>query len=83
MKELLNKLLNWLEKPNVLATVKTITYKIVSGSTTFALMYIWTGGNVKQSGGATMVLMVIHMAQFWVHERVWLIWENRRKEIKE
>lgn len=79
MKTLLSKMLNWLAKPNVLATVKMITYKIISGSTTFALFYLFTG-NVKTSGESTLVLMAIHMLQYWVHERLWLIWENQRKD---
>jgi uncharacterized membrane protein len=82
MKKILNKLLNWIEKPNVLATVKTITYKIISGSTTFAIVYLFTG-NIKKSGESTLVLMGIHMLQYWIHERLWLIWENGRKVIKE
>ena len=77
-KILFNKLLTWLEKPNVLATVKTITYKIISGSTTFVIVYLFTG-NVKTSGESTLVMMGIHMVQFWIHERLWLIWENNRK----
>jgi uncharacterized membrane protein len=75
----MNKLFDWLFNPNVLATVKMITYKILSGSTTFILVYIWTG-SAKSSGQATVVLMIIHMAQYWVHERLWLIWENRRRD---
>jgi len=78
--KLLTKIQNWLEKPNVLATVKTITYKIVSGSTTFLIVYLWTG-KAKESGGATLIMMGIHMIQFWVHERVWLVWENRKNKI--
>jgi uncharacterized membrane protein len=79
MKELFNKLFSWLERPNVLATVKMITYKIVSGSTTFILVYLWTG-SAKSSGQATAVMMIIHMIQFWIHERLWLIWERRKVE---
>ena len=75
--QLIKKILEWLGKPNVLATVKMITYKIVSGSTTFILVYLWTG-SAKSSGQATAVMMIIHMIQYWVHERLWLIWENRR-----
>jgi len=82
MKELMNKLLNWLKKPNVLATVKTITYKIISGSTTFIIVYAFTG-NVRTSGESTLVMMSIHMVQYWIHERLWLIWENRKESIKE
>lgn len=77
MKELLTKIGNWVAKPNVLATIKTITYKIVSGTTTFAIVYLWTG-DAKGSGGATLVMMGVHMIQYWVHERLWLIWENKR-----
>lgn len=73
----MDKIIDWLFRPNVLATVKTFTYKILSGSTTFLLVYMWTG-NVKSSGQATAVMMIIHMIQFWIHERLWLIWENKR-----
>jgi len=76
--QLIKKILDWLERPNILATVKMITYKILSGSTTFILVYLWTG-SAKSSGQATVVLMIIHMAQYWVHERLWLIWENHRR----
>ena len=79
MKKLFNKLFSWFERPNVLATVKMITYKIVSGSTTFILVYLWTG-SAKSSGQATAVMMIIHMIQFWIHERLWLIWERRKVE---
>jgi uncharacterized membrane protein len=78
MKELFNKLLNWLEKPNVLATVKMITYKIISGSTTFVIVYLFTG-DIKVSGGSTVTMMIIHMAQYWIHERLWLSWEKSKK----
>jgi uncharacterized membrane protein len=80
MKELFQKFLIWLEKPNVLATVKMVTYKIVSGSTTFAIVYFLTG-SAKNSGQATLILAIIHMVQFWIHERIWLIWENRRRNL--
>ena len=74
---MIEKLLNWLFRPNVLATVKTVTYKIVSGTTTFIIVYVRTG-DAKGSGGATLVMMGIHMLQYWIHERVWLSWENKR-----
>ena len=74
---MIEKLLNWLFKPNVLATIKTVTYKIVSGTTTFIIVYVWTG-DAKGSGGATLVMIGIHMLQYWIHERVWLAWENKR-----
>jgi len=74
---MIEKLLNWLFKPNALATIKTVTYKIVSGTTTFIIVYVWTG-DAKGSGGATLVMMGIHMLQYWIHERVWLAWENKR-----
>lgn len=79
---MIEKILNWLIKPNVLATVKTVTYKIVSGTTTFIIVYAWTG-DAKGSGGATLVMMGIHMLQYWIHERVWLAWENKQKTQKE
>ena len=78
----MEKFLNWLEKPNVLATAKTITYRIYSTMTTFLFMYIWTGGNVKASGEATILLAIYKPVFFWIHERVWLVWENRRKALK-
>ena len=73
------KFLNWLENPNVLATAKTITYRIFSSATTFIMMYWLTDGNVKESGQATLLFMITKPGLFWIHERVWLIWENRRK----
>jgi uncharacterized membrane protein len=74
---MIKRILDWMFRPNVLATVKMITYKIVSGSTTFLIVYLWTG-KAKESGGATLIMMGIHMIQFWIHERCWLFWENRR-----
>jgi uncharacterized membrane protein len=79
MKDKLNKFLDWLFKPNVLATIKSITYKIISGSTSFFIFFIWTDGNLKHSGQATAIMMTIHFLQYWIHERLWLIWENRRR----
>jgi len=79
---MIEKLLNWLFKPNVLATVKMITYKIVSGSTTFLIVFLWTG-KAKESGGATLIMMGVHMIQYWIHERVWLAWENKKITQKE
>ena len=76
----INKIIDWLFRPNVLATVKTLTYKVISGSTTFVIVYLFTG-SVKTSGQSTMVMMIIHMGQFWIHERLWLIWQNKRKNL--
>jgi len=73
----MNKIIEWLFNPNVLATVKTLTYKVISGSTTFVIVYLFTG-DVKTSGQSTAAMMIIHMGQFWVHERLWLTWERRR-----
>lgn len=75
----MKKFLVWLKKPNVLSTVKTITYKIVSGTTTYAIVYLWTGDS-KGSGHATIALMAIHMFQYWIHERIWLIWETSKND---
>jgi uncharacterized membrane protein len=74
----MEKFLNWLEKPNVLATAKTVTYRLFSTGTTFATMMFFTGGNVKESGGITLIFGLYKPIQFWIHERVWLIWENKR-----
>jgi uncharacterized membrane protein len=79
---MIENFLNWLIKPNVLATVKTVTYKIVSGTTTFIIVYVWTG-DAKGSGGATLVMMGVHMLQYWIHERAWLAWENKQNTQKE
>jgi uncharacterized membrane protein len=75
----MEKFFNWLERPNVLATAKTITYRVVSSITTFIMMYLFTGGNLKESGQATLIFMIYKPALFWLHERVWLIWENRKR----
>jgi len=74
---------NWLERPNVLATAKTITYRIVSSSTTFIMMYFFTGGNLKESGQATLIFILYKPILFWLHERVWLIWQTKRHSTSE
>jgi len=74
----MERFLNWLEKPNVLATAKTVTYRLFSTGTTFVTMMWFTGGNVKESGGITLIFGLYKPIQFWIHERVWLIWENKR-----
>ena|GEM_PF-5872071 len=74
---MIKKILNWIDNPNVLATIKTLTYKVISGSTTFVIVYLFTG-DVKTSGQSTVAMMIIHMGQYWVHERLWLTWENRK-----
>jgi uncharacterized membrane protein len=79
---MIDKIKAWLFKPNVLATVKMITYKIVSGSTTFLIVFLWTG-KAKESGGATLIMMGVHMIQYWIHERAWLAWENKQNTQKE
>ena len=79
----MEKLLNWLDNPNVLATVKTFTYRIFSSATTFVMMYWLTDGNVKESGQATLLFMITKPLLFWIHERVWLSWENKRNNQKE
>jgi uncharacterized membrane protein len=75
----MEKILNWIFRPNVLATVKTITYRIVSSITTFIMMYILTDGNVKESGQATLIFILYKPILFWIHERLWLAWERRRE----
>jgi len=74
----MEKILSWLFRPNVLATVKTITYRIASSSTTFIIMYILTDGNVKESGQVTLIFLLYKPLLFWIHERLWLSWERRR-----
>jgi uncharacterized membrane protein len=74
MKNLIKRIV---ENPSFITTAKTITYKIISGSTTFWIVYLLTG-NVKESGHATLIMMVVHMVQFWIHERLWLLWEKKR-----
>lgn len=76
----MDKIIKWLFNPNVLATVKMLTYKVISGSTTFVIVYLFTG-DVKTSGQSTVAMMIIHMGQFWVHERLWLSWETRRRNV--
>jgi uncharacterized membrane protein len=75
----MEKITNWLFRPNVLATAKTITYRIVSSATTFIMMYIFTNGNVKESGQATLIFILYKPVLFWIHDRIWLVWERRRK----
>ena len=85
MLNFLEKTLNFLFNPNVLAIVKTFTYKIISGTTTFAIVYLWEGplsGDLKGAASAVTVMMVIHMFQYWIHERLWLAWENYRTKQK-
>lgn len=74
----MEKFFMWLETPNVLATAKTITYRISSSITTFITMMVVTGGNVTESGGITLLFGLYKPIQFWIHERIWLIWETRR-----
>ena len=68
----------FIESPNFISTAKTITYRIVSSITTFIMMYIFTNGNVKESGQITLIFILYKPLVFWFHERVWLIWEKNR-----
>lgn len=75
----MEKFFNWLERPNVLATAKTITYRLFSAATTFITMMFVTNGNVAESGGVTLLFSLYKPLQFWIHERIWLVWETKRK----
>ena len=60
----------------ILSLIKSITYKIISGTTTFFIVYALTG-NAKESGHATILMMIVHFFQFWIHEFVWMYWEKK------
>lgn len=74
----MERFFKWLENPNILATAKAITYRLFSTVTTFITMMFVTGGNVAESGGVTLLFGLYKPIQFWIHERLWLVWETKR-----
>jgi len=57
-------------RSNWIITAKAITYRIFAGTVTFLGSLFYTG-SAQTSGKITVTLMVIHFAQFWIHEKIW------------
>ena len=74
----MEKFFIWLEGPNVLSTAKTITYRIISTVTTFTTIFAFTN-SIKDSSIMTLIFTLYKPVQFWIHERLWLVWERRRE----
>ena len=71
-------LTRFIKSPSFITTAKTITYRIISSITTFIMMYIFTNGNIKESGQATLIFILYKPLLFWIQERIWLVWEKNR-----
>jgi hypothetical protein len=39
---------------------------------------LWLTGKPKESGQATVIMMVVHFFQYWLHEWAWMYWEKRK-----
>jgi uncharacterized membrane protein len=74
---MLNLLQKWIKSPGFISFVKSVTYKIISGTTTFFIVLALTG-KVKESGQATVLMMVVHFFQYWIHEWLWVYWEKKK-----
>ena len=68
---------NFIKNIGVLSLIKSITYKIISGTTTFFIVYALTG-KAKESGQATALMMIVHFFQYWLHEFFWVYWEKKK-----
>jgi uncharacterized membrane protein len=72
-----NILLEWFKTPGFISFIKSVTYKIISGTTTFFIVYALTG-KAKESGHATLIMMFVHFCQYWLHEYLWVLWERKK-----
>jgi uncharacterized membrane protein len=61
---------------NTIVIIKTLTYRIFGGGTTFLFTWFLTG-KMKEAGAYTLAIMAIHMVEFWSHEKVWR-WAERK-----
>ena len=54
---------------------KTITWRIIASLTTFALAYLFFG-DISKATGLMAVEIVLKMALYYFHERVWFKYGN-------
>jgi|TARA_B110000196_G_scaffold277702_1_gene256389 uncharacterized membrane protein len=54
---------------------KTITWRIIASLTTFALAYLFFG-DISKATGLMSVEIVLKMALYYLHERVWFKYGN-------
>jgi uncharacterized membrane protein len=54
----------------VRSLVKTLTWRIVGSSSTFAIAYLVTG-SVGASSGIAIIQMCVNTVLYWLHEKTW------------
>ena len=60
---------------------KTITWRIIASLTTFALAYLFFG-DISKATGLMAVEIVLKMALYYFHERVWFKYGNLGRKKK-
>ena len=60
---------------------KTITWRIIASLTTFALAYLFFG-DISKATGLMSVEIVLKMALYYFHERVWFKYGNLGRKKK-
>ncbi|MDE0722041.1 MAG: DUF2061 domain-containing protein [Flavobacteriales bacterium] len=60
---------------------KTITWRIIASFTTFALAYLFFG-DISKATGLMAVEIVLKMALYYFHERVWFKYGNLGRKKK-
>jgi uncharacterized membrane protein len=50
--------------------LKTITWRVIAFLISFIIVYIWTG-RVIESVELAIILNIIKMLAYYIHERVW------------
>ena len=63
------------------SVLKTITWRIIASLTTFALAYLFFG-DISKATGLMAVEIVLKMALYYFHERVWFKYGNLGRKKK-